>query len=86
MCYISDKGGATGVTLEEVLAFWTGASSVPPLGFPNKLEVTFGCSKQLPTAHTCGLILCIWRGYSDPDVFCEDMVKAIQWGGGFHLV
>lgn len=82
------KGGASGVTLQEVLAFWTGSCSIPPLGFGKKLEISFveSVQRRLPTAHTCGMVLELWRGYTDPDEFCDDMLKAISWGGGFHLV
>ncbi|XP_069109305.1 G2/M phase-specific E3 ubiquitin-protein ligase-like isoform X2 [Argopecten irradians] len=80
------EGGTTGVTFQDILSFWTGAIAPPPLGLTKKLEVDFGPIKRLPSAHTCGLILNLWRGYSDPDDFARDMVKSVTWGGGFHLV
>ena len=42
--------------------------------------------KLLPAAHTCGMIVRLWEGYSDADIFAADMTKAVRWGGGFHLV
>ncbi|XP_061191725.1 uncharacterized protein LOC133199956 [Saccostrea echinata] len=71
------------VTLNDLLAFWTGAAEVPPLGFDKRLKIRF--KHQLRVAHTCELEIHLWRGYSDPDNFRDDMVKAIQWGGGFYL-
>lgn len=85
-CLLSLPGGATGVSLQEVLSFWTGASSPPPLGFEKRLQISFGAAKQLPTAHTCSMEMIIWRGYSEPDNFKDDFTKAITWSGGFHLV
>lgn len=83
--YIS--AGQTEVALEELLSFWTGANTLPPLGFQNKLEIQFvnSDSPRLPKAYTCGLVLELCRGLSDPDLFRQDMVKAITWSGGFHL-
>ena len=70
--YIS--AGATPVSLADVLAFWTGASQVPPLGFPKQLEVSFMRTekKLIPSANTCGMVLHLWIGYSDIDVFQSD--------------
>lgn len=79
---------ASDVTLNDVLMFWTGARSVPPMGFDKTLEVDFVTSeggKRLPVAHTCGMVLELVRGCEDPGAFKDDMVKAIQWSGGFHL-
>ena len=82
-------GGSTGVSLSDVLGFWTGAKRIPPLGFPKEMEVAFVKTegkKLLPAAHTCGMIVRLWEGYSDADIFAADMTKAVRWGGGFHLV
>ncbi|MES9881586.1 MAG: hypothetical protein ABW185_11965 [Sedimenticola sp.] len=84
VCFIGQTSGAS---LEDVLAFWTGARAVPPLGFPKELEVDFiSCeNNQLPVAHTCAMSLELKRGITDPDKFQQDMVKAITWSGGFYL-
>lgn len=81
------SAGILEVSLEDLLAFWTGASEVPPLGFDHKLRITFNENSQylLPIAHTCTLVIRLWRGYNDPDQFRCDMIKAITWTGGFHL-
>jgi len=68
-CTVSD--GTRRISLEDVLVFWTGASSVPPLGFPapsildehqtadKPLSISFcsGDDGRLPYASTCGLKL-----------------------------
>ncbi|XP_033759569.1 G2/M phase-specific E3 ubiquitin-protein ligase-like [Pecten maximus] len=77
------EGGSTGISLDKVLSFWTGAASIPPLGFEKSLDVSFGSTKQFPTAHTCALILTIWRGFDDPDEFQDTITKAIKWAGEF---
>jgi hypothetical protein len=74
------------VTLEEVLGFWTGATSVPPLGFSREMEIHFVAREQLPVSHTCNMELMLWRGYTDPDRFIDDMYKAVKWGAEFQLV
>lgn len=75
------------MNLQDVLFFWTGANSVPPLGFDKKFEINFVTTteKKLPVAHTCGMILELARGILDADSFKNDMIKAIKWSGGFHL-
>ncbi|XP_069105066.1 uncharacterized protein [Argopecten irradians] len=80
------EGGSTEVSLNDVLSFWTGATDLPPLGFTKSLEVAFGSTKQLPSAHTCAMVLTIWRGFGEPEEFEQAITKAIQWSGGFHLV
>lgn len=84
MFHYSDE--ESDISLAEVLMFWTGASSVPPMGFDKSLEVDFvTAQRKLPVAHTCGMILELVRGLSDPDLFKADMFKAVKWSGGFHL-
>lgn len=81
-------GGQTGVSLSEILAFWTGASAVPPLGFTNQLQINFvhGEPTRLPVSRTCGMVLELPRGVTDQVAFAEQMKKAINWTGGFHLI
>lgn len=77
------EAGILEVSLNDVLAFWTGMSEVPTLGFDHKLRITFNETSQylLPVAHTCTLVFRLWRGHSDPDQFRSDMTKAITWTG-----
>ena len=51
-----------GLCMEDLCKFITGSASVPPLGLPNNISVTFkhGClpgCKCRPTASTCALTL-----------------------------
>lgn len=73
------------VTFADLLSFWTGASAVPPLGFDKKIEIHFVDGKdRLPVAHTCEMSLELPRGLTVEELQ-EKLVKAIQWGGEFHL-
>nr|XP_034330986.1 uncharacterized protein LOC117690650 [Crassostrea gigas] len=46
------------INLNMLLAFWTGAETIPPLGFHKKLEIKFVEDPALlPVAHTCDLLL-----------------------------
>lgn len=78
----------SGVTLSDILAFWTGASSLPPLGFSQQLKINFvqGAPNRLPVGRTCGMVLELPRGADDQKLFAEQMLKAINWSGGFHLI
>lgn len=73
------------INLNMLLAFWTGAETIPPLGFHKKLEIKFVEDPALlPVAHTCDLLLEISRGET-PEEFHRKMELAITCGGEFHL-
>ncbi|XP_061175742.1 G2/M phase-specific E3 ubiquitin-protein ligase-like [Saccostrea echinata] len=73
------------INLNMLLAFWTGADTIPPLGFHKKLEIKFvEDPARLPVAHTCDLLLEISRGET-PEEFHRKMELAITCGGEFHL-
>ncbi|XP_078325135.1 uncharacterized protein LOC144622722 [Crassostrea virginica] len=59
--------------LNQLLAFWTGADTIPPLGFHKKLEIKFVEDPALlPVAHTCDLSLELSRGET-PEEFHRKM-------------
>lgn len=78
------------VQLEELLAFWTGAAKIPPGGFDNRLTVAFFTQEagvdRLPSASTCGLMLCLPRGCTDGDRFKDRMVFILKNTHGFGRV
>lgn len=76
--FIYFSAGRTGISLEKVLGFWTGAARPPPLGFPHKPEIAFVDSDVERLRELA-------RGSTDLAVFTEGMRKAITWSGGFHL-
>ena len=89
------EGGVFPCTLADVLIFWTGASSPPPLGFevpsidddrqpPGRpLVVTFyNESGRLPYASTCGLQLWLPTGLK-PDEFRDILIRAFKEGTEF---
>ena len=45
------------ITLGDILAFTTGASTVPPMGFSPKPSIEFHENSNFPEANTCGNIL-----------------------------
>ena len=53
--FFSKTTGQTEAALSDVLAFWTGASTIPPHGFSKELEINFvhGDPGRLPVSHTC---------------------------------
>ena len=53
------SGDGTTISLSTVLTFFTGAESVPLLGFkePFKLRFLFGDEQKFATASTCDLVL-----------------------------
>ena len=56
--YIHPDGDIS-CSLEDVLVFFSGASTIPPLGFPLKpsLRFLYGEGARLATASTCDLVL-----------------------------
>lgn len=74
------------INLNMLLAFWTGAETIPPLGFHKKLEIKFVEDPALlPVAHTCDLLLEISRGET-PEEFHRKMELAITCGEEFLLL
>ncbi|XP_060595302.1 G2/M phase-specific E3 ubiquitin-protein ligase-like [Ruditapes philippinarum] len=89
-CFLQDcEDNVTCVQISDLLSFWTGAVEIPLLGFETKLQIGFVSDNSqqnlLPVAHTCGMILDLPRGILCPENFKTRMIKALQWGGEFHL-
>ncbi|XP_049913659.1 uncharacterized protein LOC126398392 isoform X1 [Epinephelus moara] len=65
ICYWRDwlidieEGECSPITLEKVLEFTSGASTVPPLGFPHRPQIHFihEANRVFPEANTCLIIL-----------------------------
>uniref|UniRef100_A0A3B3RU18 HECT domain-containing protein n=1 Tax=Paramormyrops kingsleyae TaxID=1676925 RepID=A0A3B3RU18_9TELE len=66
------------ITLETVLEFISGASAVPPLGFPHQPQIKFlhEDSKIFPEANTCLLVLHL-PIHSSYDTFKKYMTEGI---------
>ena len=72
-------------TLEDILVFFTGASSVPPLGFDRCLSIVFlhDPTAILPTASTCALQLRLPTCFVEYASFREHMELALKPIDGF---
>lgn len=78
-------------TLEKVLAFFTGADEIPPLGYDVPIQgpcLSFNHSAVYPTASTCAIELTLPTKYfQEPyHVFREVMYTAMLCHGGFGLI
>ena len=83
-CLLSD--GAGEVHVEDVLIFFSGAASIPPLGFDTQPALHFNPKSWHPTASTCALTLTFQTKYHDNYAdFKSNMNKAPTWHGGFGL-
>ena len=78
-------GGNYDVTLEDVLAFFTGSGTVPPMGFPMAASLHFNEQNPYPTVSTCSLSLTLPTKYSTYSDFKNNFLFAIQNHGGFGL-
>lgn len=78
-------GGQVEVKMFDVLSFFTGADSVPPLGFCGA-TLNFNDENPYPTASTCTFSLTLTaRHHSNYDMFKENFIFSIQNHGGFGL-
>ena len=86
---------ATYLTLElgvdpgQILAFATGASKVPPMGFPVSPNISFISGDdpwELPTASTCSLTLKLPLALTEYDNFKERMTMAVLNTVGFGQI
>jgi len=73
------------ITLEKVLAFFTGAEYLPPLGYEN-VTLQFSSSNPFPTASTCAIELTLPIQYGQCyQRFKQSMNTALLCYGGFGL-
>ena len=91
-------GGGDGndreASLEDLFMFWTGTTTVPPGGFrvsntpiqPSIAFFTKDCPGRLPSSSTCGLVLYLPRGTTDPLAFHGEVIRGIKMSGGFGRV
>lgn len=73
------EGETDGFTLEMIMEFATGASTVPPLGFPHHPEIEFlhQDGKIFPEANTCLIILRL-PIHTDYEMFKTYMTEGIM--------
>lgn len=76
------------VTATQILAFGTGATKLPPMGFPIKPTITFIVDQSctLPTTSTCSLTIRLPLALVDYEQFKERMTMAILNTVGFGQV
>lgn len=70
VCVDDETADEAGVTIEHVLVFFTGASSVPILGWPHEPELFFDPVSMFPTASTCAIQLTLPSKYEISNVSC----------------
>lgn len=77
------------ITLQDVLAFITGADEIPALGFPKPIDIHFydyelanNCRRR-PWTSTCALTLNLPRGIEDPDELSNLLKECILNSPGF---
>ena len=74
----------TSVSLEMILHFFCGTTSVPPCGFPpGKPTLHFNNTDVYPTASTCALELTLPTKYCDYETFKFRLNQAFTLHGGF---
>lgn len=70
------------ISLETVLVFFTGADSVPPLGYPTAF-LRFHDDSDFPTASTCAISLTLPIKHEHFTDFKRSMDIALSMHGGF---
>ena len=73
------------VTPAHILAFFTGADKIPPLGFNQKATMVFHC-EVLATASTCAMELRIPYRYTEYTQFRSSMIESLISNGGFGQI
>ncbi|KAG5869210.1 hypothetical protein JTB14_006534 [Gonioctena quinquepunctata] len=69
-----DLNGDCKVSLEDLLAFATGANKIPALDFPMTPAIQFlNDDSRFPKANTCALILCLPVTEQEFDKFVDNM-------------
>ena len=87
--FLADIGSSNDpITPAQILAFVTGATTIPPMGFPQPITVKFidDRTKKLPTASTCALKLRLPLSLSNYADFKKWMDMALLNTVGFGQV
>ena len=80
-------GGELDIGLSDVLAFFSGADQVPPLGFEHTATLSFHRGQEvLPTASTCTLELTLPILHLEYSSFRRFMHTGLREHGGFGRV
>jgi len=78
------------LSLADLLAFWTGADTVPPCGFDASLNVCFfpqeATCRRLPSSSTCSLTLWLPRDVGDPECLWALLFDAVKLSAGFGRI
>ena len=77
---IADDGRA--VTLEDILAFFTGADRPPSLGFQPYPTLHF-CNDELASAQTCEMGLSAYHSHKEYKKFKEKLILSLLGHDGF---
>jgi len=76
--------------LADILSFWTGADSIPPIGFAHKLHLQFysqeRSERRLPSASTCAMVLWLPRNVGEPDTLWKLLTDAVSMSAGFGKI
>ena len=73
-----------GVKANDILAFVTGVTTIPPLGFASKPKLFF-TNSVLATASTCDVTMHLPRCHRTYQDFKEYMTEAIISAGGYGM-
>jgi hypothetical protein len=86
LCAVS-IGGTSGVTLEKMLKFITGQSSIPPRGLKNSIKIDYNRDESFPypTAECCFSIITLPVAYNTYPGFANAMDNGILWAGDQFL-
>ena len=78
--------GKVSLDLGDCLAFFTGANSIPAIGFNDICTLNFNPTNIYPTASTCALVLTLPTiHHGSYSMFREKMLFGLANHGGFGL-
>ena len=73
------------VSLQMILAFFTGADSIPPTGY-SEVVLSFSETSPYPTASTCALELTLPTNHEEYAAFKKSLDVGFTMHGGFGLI
>ncbi|XP_043976991.1 G2/M phase-specific E3 ubiquitin-protein ligase-like [Gambusia affinis] len=81
-----NKENCSPITLGMILEFASGASTVPPLGFPHRPQIEFlhEANRVFPEANTCLIVLCL-PVHPDYESFTKYMTDGVLQGPTFGV-
>lgn len=86
---LTGKDASQRVSLNSLLRFMTGVSTVPPMGLPHSIDIVYrpdSSTEMFPKAHACFCQILLPVIHKNREDFFSAFIKALEFGSGYGNV